>query len=35
MRQRGGVREILGDRVELKWNYIGDLAFFEGMTAAA
>lgn len=27
------VRENLGDRVELKSNYIGDLAFFEGIPA--
>jgi hypothetical protein len=35
VRQRGGVRENLGDRVELKSNHIGGLTIFEGMTAAA
>jgi len=27
------VRENLGDRVELRSNYVGDLAFFEGVPA--
>ena len=27
------VREHLGDRVELRSNYVGDLAYFEGMPA--